>query len=176
MNKDNEWTTVSTRKSGHTSGINRFHAQKRTSILEQVANGSLTPQKADQMLRPTRQRPISRTPYCHTTKSGAVAVYGFSRRPMVLYENRWYQFFEWMKTGELEQYLKDNTEHLKKPSEYHAQHSGAPEVSEDTITDAKTTPDVLEDLSEVAVTETGDVDIEECAEDEGDDGDVEDNS
>lgn len=153
MDKDNEWTTVSTRKSGntngHTSGLNRFHAQKRTSILEQVANGSLTPQKADQMLRPTRQRPISRTPYCHTTKSGAVAVYGFSRRPMVLYENRWYQFFEWMKTGELEKYLKDNTEHLKKPSDYHAEHS------EDTTNES-------EDLTTTEVVEpTGDV--EECA-------------
>ena len=106
------------------------------------------------MLRPTRQRPISRTPYCHTTKSGAVAVYGFSRRPMVLYENRWYQFFEWMKTGELEKYLKDNTEHLKKPSEYHAEHS------EDTT-------NASEDLTTTEVVEpTGDVDVEECAEDE----------
>ena len=117
MSNDGEWKTAGRRnrhQSGK-SGFNRFHTQKRVSILEQVHNGSLEPGKAEQMLRPSRFRPISRTVYCRTTKSGAVAVYGFSTRPIVLYEDRWYKFLEWIQTGELGDYLKENSDTLRKP-------------------------------------------------------------
>lgn len=131
MNNEEEWKTTGRRnhhQSGK-SGFNRFHTQKRVSILEQVHNGSLEPGKAEQMLRPSRFRPISRTVYCRTTKSGAVAVYGFSTRPIVLYEDRWYKFLEWIQTGELDNYLKKNSDTLRKPRFF--TNSGA-EVEENT--------------------------------------------
>lgn len=122
MNNQEEWKTVSSRRSmqrNKTQDLNKFnrlHAQKRVSILEQVSNGALEPNKAEQLLRPGYYRSIPRSIYYRTTKSGAVAVYGFSTRPLVLYEDRWYKFFEWIKTGELENYLRKNSKELRKPS------------------------------------------------------------
>lgn len=126
MSNEGEWQTAGPRrmqgnrtqqsnKPQQAGRFNRFHAQKRVSILEQVSNGSLEPGKAEQLLRPAHYRSIPRSVYCRTTKSGAVAVYGFSTRPLVLYEDRWYKFLEWLQTGELESYLRENSEALRKP-------------------------------------------------------------
>lgn len=121
MSNEGEWQTAGRRrmqgnKTQQGGRFNRFHAQKRVSILEQVSNGSLEPGKAEQLLRPAHYRSIPRSIYCRTTKSGAVAVYGFSTRPLVLYEDRWHKFFEWLQTGELESYLCENSEELRKPN------------------------------------------------------------
>lgn len=158
MSNEGEWKTAGRRNrhQSEKSGFNRFHTQKRVSILEQVHNGSLEPDKAEQMLRPSRYRPISRTVYCRTTKSGAVAVYGFSTRPIVLYEDRWYKFLEWLQTGELGSYLKDNSDTLRKPRFF--TNSGA-EVEENTSEKDVTKDDDSDDSndSDSDDSDTGDV-------------------
>lgn len=117
MSSEGEWQTAGRRNRSRQAGkFNRFQEQKRVSILEQVSNGSLDPGKAEQLLRPSHFRSIPRNVYCRTTKSGAVAVYGFSTRPIVLYEDRWHKFLDWLKTDELQNYLKENSDSLRKPN------------------------------------------------------------
>lgn len=134
------------------SRFNHFHAQKRVSILEQVSNGSLEPDKAEQMLRPAQYRSIPRSVYCRTTKSGAVAVYGFSTRPLVLYEDRWYKFLEWIQTGELESYLRENSEELRKPHPMR-EHS-------DTVTASSETVEVVDDVDRAVPSADADADAD----------------
>lgn len=144
MSNEGEWQTAGRRRmqsnrTQQSGKFNRFHAQKRVSILEQVSNGSLEPDKAEELLRPAHYRSIPRNVYCRTTKSGAVAVYGFSTRPLVLYEDRWYKFLEWLQTSELENYLRENSEALRKPHPMR-EHSDAVTSNVSTITEAATRP------------------------------------
>lgn len=63
------------------------------SILRRVADGSLNPDVAVKMInsgyRSNYRRPVPVKPYYRVTRSGALAVYGFSPRPVVLYANQW---------------------------------------------------------------------------------------
>ena len=123
MSEEGEWEKAGTRRiygdrTHKTNRFNNLHSQKRVSILKQVSNGSIDPSKAEQLLRSVNFRSIPRNIYCRTTKSGAVAVYGFSTRPIVLYEDRWFKFLEWLKTDELTNYLSENSESLRKPHVY----------------------------------------------------------
>lgn len=166
MSSEGEWQIAGRRRmqgnrTQQGGRFNRFHAQKRVSILEQVSNGSLEPGKAEQLLRPAHYRSIPRSVYCRTTKSGAVAVYGFSTRPLVLYEDRWYKFLEWLQTGELESYLRENSEGLRKPHPVR-EHS-------DAVTDrvASTSTDEVDEATEEVVdndNESGDEETEEVVE------------
>ena len=124
MNFKNEWQSVTSKKNqSHPKSFNRFNnsksfmnnESKRLSILKQVSNGSITAEYAEKLLKPVQYRTIPSTVYIRTTKSGAVAVYGFSNRPIVLYEDKWNKFMEWIGEGDLKKYLEENSESLRKP-------------------------------------------------------------
>lgn len=157
MSNEGEWQSVGgnrrrmqndrTQQGGR---FNRFHAQKRVSILEQVSNGSLEPDKAEQLLRPAHYRSIPRNVYCRTTKSGAVAVYGFSTRPLVLYEDRWYKFLEWAQTGELENYLRENSDELRKPHPMRERSDAVTNRADYTVTSVTAPSEAVEVVDTVA--------------------------
>jgi len=124
MNFKNEWQSVTSKKNqSHPKSFNRFNnsksfmnnESKRLSILKQVSNGSITAEYAEKLLKPVQYRTIPSTVYIRTTKSGAVAVYGFSNRPIVLYEDKWNKFMKWIEEGDLKKYLDENSDSLRKP-------------------------------------------------------------
>jgi hypothetical protein len=126
MNYKNEWQSVTSKKNqSHPKSFNRFNnsksylntESKRLSILKQVSNGSITAEYAEKLLKPVQYRTIPSTVYIRTTKSGAVAVYGFSNRPIVLYEDKWNKFLDWISKGNLKKYLEENSDSLRKPSQ-----------------------------------------------------------
>lgn len=91
--------------------------QKRLSVLQQLANGSIKPEQADRILSnhtvtrlPRRQISERR---CQVTQGGLLAVYGFSPKPIVLFENQWHRFLEYMPT--VSQYLTEHASELRKP-------------------------------------------------------------
>ena len=56
--------------------------------------------------RPTR-------PYCKVTGSGALALYGVSKQPMVMYAEQWNKLMKVIKSGYMENYIKYNESRLK---------------------------------------------------------------
>ena len=56
--------------------------------------------------RPTR-------PYCKVTSSGALALYGISKQPIVLYADQWFKFLKVAKSDYIDNYIKYNESRLK---------------------------------------------------------------
>ena len=56
--------------------------------------------------RPTR-------PYCKVTGSGALALYGTSKQPIVLYADQWNKFLKVAKSDYIDNYIKYNESRLK---------------------------------------------------------------
>ena len=52
-------------------------------------------------------------PYCKVTSSGALALYGVSKQPMVMYAEQWNKLLKVIKSGYLENYIKYNEPRLK---------------------------------------------------------------
>jgi hypothetical protein len=57
-------------------------------------------------LTPTR-------PYCKVTSGGALALYGISKQPIVLYADQWNKLLKVIKSNYLENYMKYNESRLK---------------------------------------------------------------
>ena len=56
--------------------------------------------------RPTR-------PYCKVTGSGALALYGVSKQPIVLYADQWFRLLKVAKSDYMDNYIKYNESRLK---------------------------------------------------------------
>jgi hypothetical protein len=56
--------------------------------------------------RPTR-------PYCKVTGSGALALYGVGKQPMVMYADQWNKLIKVVKSGYMDNYIKYNESRLK---------------------------------------------------------------
>lgn len=57
-------------------------------------------------LKPTR-------PYCKVTGSGALALYGVSKQPIVLYADQWNKLLKVTKSDYIDNYIKYNESRLK---------------------------------------------------------------
>ena len=52
-------------------------------------------------------------PYCKVTSSGALALYGISKQPIVMYADQWNKFLKVSKSNYIENYMKYNDSRLK---------------------------------------------------------------
>ena len=52
-------------------------------------------------------------PYCKVTGSGALALYGISKQPIVLYADQWNKFLKVAKSDYIDNYIKYNESRLK---------------------------------------------------------------
>jgi hypothetical protein len=52
-------------------------------------------------------------PYCKVTSGGALALYGISKQPIVLYADQWNKLLKVTKSNYLENYMKYNESRLK---------------------------------------------------------------
>ena len=114
-NDASEWTTVVR----HKPRAKPQFTEKHLSILEQVKEGSLDPKDAVNMFSssaPSYKRPYNGKPYFHVTRGGSVALYGFHKRPLVLYANRWLDLKTYLNSGELEKFLDEHSSEFRKPN------------------------------------------------------------
>jgi hypothetical protein len=52
-------------------------------------------------------------PYCKVTSSGALALYGISKQPIVLYADQWNKLLKVTKSNYIDNYIKYNESRLK---------------------------------------------------------------
>ena len=52
-------------------------------------------------------------PYCKVTGSGALALYGISKQPIVMYADQWFKFLKVAKSDYIDNYIKYNEPRLK---------------------------------------------------------------
>ena len=52
-------------------------------------------------------------PYCKVTSSGALALYGISKQPIVLYADQWNKLLKLTKNNYIDNYIKYNESRLK---------------------------------------------------------------
>ena len=61
-------------------------------------------------------------PYCKVTTTGALALYGISNKPIVMYPDQWSKLINMAKSNYIENYIKYNSKRLKfKPNDINYQ-------------------------------------------------------
>ena len=61
-------------------------------------------------------------PYCKVTTTGALALYGISNKPIVMYPDQWGKLINMAKSNYIENYIKYNSKRLKfKPNDVNYQ-------------------------------------------------------
>lgn len=100
---------------------NELSANRNVSVYQQLS-GILNALKTDEItindamnkiqlkdniqLRPSR-------PYCKITSSGALALYGITKQPIVLYAEQWNKLLKITKSNYIDNYIKYNENRLK---------------------------------------------------------------
>jgi hypothetical protein len=75
--------------------------------------------------RPTR-------PYCKVTGSGALALYGISQQPIVLYAEQWNKLLKIAKGNYIDNYIKYNEQRLKYKKQFKNKNEENNEQQEDS--------------------------------------------
>lgn len=85
-------------------------------------------------------------PYCKVTGSGALALYGISKQPMVLYADQWNKLLKITKSNYIDNYIKYNESRLKfKPRKY----NNISNQNNGNFADENITDDLVDDLVDV---------------------------
>ena len=100
------------------SEFNNNNSRKPMSAYQQLS-GIISALKSEEMslndamnkiqlkeMKPTR-------PYCKVTGSGALALYGISKQPLVLYADQWNKLLKVAKSDYMDNYIKYNQQRLK---------------------------------------------------------------
>ncbi len=80
-------------------------------ILEDVATGGITINDAMNKIQLKNAQPTK--PYCKVTSSGALALYGIKKEPIVMYADQWTKLLKVTKSPYIENYMKYNKNKLK---------------------------------------------------------------
>jgi hypothetical protein len=85
--------------------------QQLSGILNGLKTGDLSINDAMNKIQLKDTKPSR--PYCKATSSGALAFYGISKQPIVLYADQWNKMIKIIKTGYVENYIEFNKDRLK---------------------------------------------------------------
>jgi hypothetical protein len=92
--------------------------QQLTTILNALKTEKITLNDAMNKIQLKDSQPIR--PYCKVTTSGALALYGITKQPIVLYADQWNKLSKIVKSDYLSNYIKYNENRLKyKNKTYH---------------------------------------------------------
>ena len=69
-------------------------------------------------------------PYCKVTSSGALALYGISQQPIVLYAEQWNKLLKITKSNYIDNYIKYNEQRLKYKKQYKNKNDDAQKENE----------------------------------------------
>lgn len=83
-------------------------------------------------------------PYCKVTAGGALALYGISKQPIVLYADQWNKLLKVTKSNYLENYIKYNESRLKFKPKNNRNFNKTSQFNEDVID-----PDTVESVEDL---------------------------
>lgn len=85
--------------------------QQLSGIINQLKSEEISLNDAMNKIQLKESRPTR--PYCKVTSSGALALYGISKQPIVLYADQWFKFLKVAKSDYMDNYIKYNETRLK---------------------------------------------------------------
>jgi hypothetical protein len=85
--------------------------QQLSGILSALKSEEISLTDAMSQIQLKDQKPTR--PYCKVTSSGALALYGISKTPIVLYADQWNKLLKLTKNNYIENYIKFNESKLK---------------------------------------------------------------
>jgi hypothetical protein len=85
--------------------------QQLSTILNALKTEEITLNDAMNKIQLKDSQPIR--PYCKVTTSGALALYGITKQPIVLYADQWNKLSKIIKSDYLSNYMKHNENRLK---------------------------------------------------------------
>ena len=85
--------------------------QQLSSILNGIKTNKISINDAMNKIQLKDSKPLK--PYCKVTSSGALALYGISKQPLVLYSEQWNKLLRICKTNYIENYMSYNESRLK---------------------------------------------------------------
>jgi hypothetical protein len=103
--------------------------QQLSGILSALKSEEISLNDAMNKIQLKDQKPIR--PYCKVTSSGALALYGISKTPIVLYADQWNKFLRLTKSNYIENYIKYNEPRLKYKNTKNKFNNSASQFSED---------------------------------------------
>jgi len=109
--------------------------QQLTGIINALKSEEISLNDALNKIQLKESRPTR--PYCKVTGSGALALYGISKQPIVLYADQWNKLLKVSKSDYIDNYIKYNESRLKfkKPRKQHGKQDNnqSDELIEDDI-------------------------------------------
>lgn len=99
--------------------------QQLAQIVDDIKQEKISVKQAIQKLK-IREGPVR--PYAKVSRSGAVALFGISKEPIVLYESQWNRLQKTIESGYLRKYMeynKDRISHGRKKEDEEAAGAGA---------------------------------------------------
>ena len=85
--------------------------QQLSGIINALKSEEISLNDALNKIQLKEQRPAR--PYCKVTGSGALALYGISKQPIVMYADQWFKFLKVAKSEYIDNYIKYNENRLK---------------------------------------------------------------
>lgn len=85
--------------------------QQRKNLLNGIISGEISLVDAMNRIQLKETKPTR--PYCKVTSGGALALYGISKQPLVMYADQWNKLLRVAKSNYLENYIKYNESRLK---------------------------------------------------------------
>lgn len=76
-------------------------------------------------------------PYCKVTSSGALALYGITKQPIVMYADQWNKLLKITKSNYIENYIKYNNSKLKYKTYYNSARSSPKSINSENINQTK---------------------------------------
>lgn len=121
--------------------------QQLSGIINQLKTEEISLNDAMNKIQLKETRPTR--PYCKVTGSGALALYGISKQPIVLYADQWFKFLKVAKSDYMDNYIKYNESRLKfkrprKVNENSTENSESI-IEENTIENIEETSEVVEE-------------------------------
>ena len=80
-------------------------------ILNALKSEEITLSDAMNKIQLKDTKPVR--PYCKVTSSGALALYGISKQPLIMYADQWTKFIKLIKSDYVDNYMKYNESRLK---------------------------------------------------------------
>jgi hypothetical protein len=84
----------------------------RKEILQQLAEGKLSPERADQLLAEGEKKG---TLHCKVSDKGGISVYGLGRFPTTLYVEQWNRLLDF--GDEIRRFAREHDAELKKKAD-----------------------------------------------------------
>jgi len=85
--------------------------QQLSGILNALKSEEITINDVMNKIQLKEQTPYR--PYCKVTSNGALALYGISKQPIIMYADQWNKFLKISKSNYIENYIKYNETRLK---------------------------------------------------------------